>query len=42
MVEHIRKLQETVLQDCQHFFKTKEVVALKVNKLFLQQSSKEM
>jgi len=34
MVEHIRQLQATVLQDCQHFVKTKEATALKANNLF--------
>lgn len=41
MGEHIRQLQATVLQDYQHFVKTKQVVALKANNLLWQQSSKE-
>jgi hypothetical protein len=34
MIQHMRQLQETVLQDCQQFIKTKETTSLKENNMF--------
>ena len=41
MTDHIRKLQATVLEDCQHYFKTKGTLAIKSNNLFWEHCPKE-
>ena len=41
MTEHIRKLQATVLRDCQHYVKTKETLAIQANNLFWEHFPKE-
>jgi hypothetical protein len=38
MIQHIRKLQTTVLQDCQQFIKSTKIAALQENNMFWQQS----
>ena len=41
MIDHIRKLQAAVLQDCQHYVKTKGALAIKANNLFWEHCPKE-
>lgn len=41
MVDHIRKLQAAMLQDCQHYVKTKGALAIKENNLFWEHYPKE-
>jgi hypothetical protein len=41
MVQYIRQLQSTVLQDCQQFIKSIETASLKENNMFWQQSSEK-
>lgn len=41
MVDHMRKLQAAVLQDCQHYVKTKRALAIKANNLFWEHFPKE-
>jgi hypothetical protein len=41
MIEHVQKLQSTVLQDCQHFIRSTEIAALQANNLFWQQSTEK-
>jgi len=42
MVDHIRKLQAVVLQDCQHYVKTKGALAIKANNLFWEHCPKKI
>jgi hypothetical protein len=39
MTQHIQQLQTTVLQDCQQFIKSTEIVVLQENNMFWQQST---
>lgn len=41
LVDHMRKLQVVVLQDCQHYVKTKGALAIEANKLFWEHCPKE-
>jgi hypothetical protein len=41
MIQYIRQLQTTVLQDCQQFIKSTEIAALQENNMFWQQSSEK-
>jgi hypothetical protein len=41
MIQHMRQLQATILQDCQQFIKSTETAALKENNMFWQQSSEK-
>lgn len=41
MVDHMRKLQAAVLQDCQHSIKTKGALSIKENNLFWEHCPKE-
>jgi hypothetical protein len=42
MIQYIRQLQATILQDCQQFIKSTETATLKANNMFWQQSSEKM
>ena len=41
MTNHFRKLQATVLEDCQNYVKTKGALAIKANNLFWEHCPKE-
>jgi hypothetical protein len=41
MTQHIKKLQTTMLQDCQQFIKSREIDALQANNMFWQQSTEK-
>jgi hypothetical protein len=41
MIQYIRQLQTTVLQDCQQFIKSTEITALQANNMFWQQYAKK-
>ena len=42
MTDHIRNLQAAVLEDCQHYVKTKGPLAIKANELFWEHCPKEI
>lgn len=41
MTDHMRKLQATVLEDCQYYMKTKGALTIKTNNLFWEHCPKE-
>jgi protease II len=41
MTQHIQQLQTSVFQECQHFIKSTEIVALQENNMFWQQSTEK-